>query len=155
MTAILEGIARRSQKRAPMESLARTSVTRTAGIIGDFRGKPTKRQVTVLSRDSWQAVEHQLGHVIDWRVRRANLLISGIRFSAAAVGGTLSIGQLVLEITQECDPCHRMDDQIAGLQSLLSPAFTAGVCCRVICDGTISLGDEVLFTKPQQQTRLF
>lgn len=83
------------------------------------------------------------------------MLISGITFSDADVGSTLTIGQLVLEITQECDPCHRMDDQIPGLQALLSPAFTAGVCCRVVCDGTIGLGDEVLLKKRQQQAPLF
>lgn len=154
MAIRLEGIARRPSKRAPMEVVPHSTVTRAAGILGDSRGKPSKRQVTVLSADSWRAVERQYGQEIDWRIRRANLFVSGISFSREDIGGTLTIGKTVLEITDECDPCHRMDEQVLGLQALLKPAFTGGVCCKVICDGAITVGDDVILKKPQHQPPL-
>ena len=154
MTFILKGIARRAYKRAAMESLSYSTVTQAAGVTGDSRGKPSKRQVTVLSETSWQAIEVQHGKPIDWLVRRANLLVSGILFHEDDIGSTLSIGQAVLEITKECDPCYRMDEQIQGLQDLLKPAFTAGVCCKVIHDGHINVGDKVILTRPQRQPKL-
>lgn len=154
MTLTLKGIARRNQKRAAMETLTHSSITQTAGIAGDSRGKPSKRQVTVLSADSWQVIASLYGQPIDWLIRRANLLISGIVFNQDDIGSTLTIGQAVLEITKECDPCYRMGEQVQGLQELLKPAFMAGVCCKVIHDGYIKVGDTVKLTKPQQQPKL-
>jgi MOSC domain-containing protein YiiM len=154
MTLTLKGIARRSQKRAAMESLTHSAVTQTAGVAGDSRGKPSKRQITVLSEKSWQTIAFHHGKPIDWLIRRANVLISGIEFNESDIGSTLTIGQAVLEITTECDPCYRMDEQVKGLQALLTPAFTAGVCCKVIHDGYIKVGDTVKLMKPQQQPKL-
>ena len=150
MTFILKGIARRATKRAPMEALTHITISRATGVLGDFRGKPSKRQVTILSEDSWKTVEKEHGGPLDWLIRRANLLVAGITFSRESIGNTLTIGQAVLEITKECDPCYRMDEQVDGLQQRLKPAFTAGVCCKVIRDGSVQLGDHVILSQPHQ-----
>lgn len=173
--ATLQGIAIRTYKHAPMQTLDQALVTCSSGVANDSRGKPGKRQVTLLSEASWQQVCKQLQtrHLTtdathstytgahpttsppSWLTRRANLLVSDKIFCAADIGSTVHIGQCLLEITQECDPCYKMDNQINGLQALLAPAFTAGVCCTVLNGGTIALGDTVTFISPPTQKTLF
>lgn len=134
------GIAIRARRRAPMEACDRARVTPERGVEGDFRGKPGKRQVTVLSRESWARACAELGEELPWITRRANLLVSGLEFTAAHVGSTLHFGELVLQITCETDPCERMDQARPGLRAALEPNWRGGVCCRVVAGGGITLG---------------
>ena len=60
-----------------------------------------------------------------------------------AVGARLRIGELVLEVTEECDPCLVMDRAVPGLRAALTPDWAGGVCCRVLSGGTIAVGDDV------------
>ena len=140
----LIGIARRKASRAVMEELNQVNVTCENGVEGDFRGKPGKRQVTVLSLDSWQDACDEVGETLPWTIRRANLLVEGMRFSERNVGDVISIGSLQLQITRETDPCPRMDEQFQGMTQALRPEWRGGVCCRVLSEGDIQLGDSVL-----------
>ena len=138
----LIGIARRDGKRAPMEELERARVETASGVAGDFRGRPGKRQVTVLAAPGWRAACEDLGRELPWTARRANLLVDGIPLADTA-GRRLVIGPLVLEITGELDPCSRMDEAAEGLRGALAPDWRGGVTCRVIAGGEIGLGDNV------------
>ncbi|MEJ2602877.1 MAG: MOSC domain-containing protein [Gammaproteobacteria bacterium] len=138
----LVSIARRDRKRAPMEVLDRARITGAAGVEGDFRGRPGKRQVTVLAAEDWQAACTQLGRTLPWTDRRANLLIEGIRLPHRT-GSRLVIGEAVLEITGELDPCSRMDEASEGLLAALTPDWRGGVTCRVVADGDVRVGDAV------------
>lgn len=126
-----------------MEALQEALVTPQRGVEGDFRGRPGKRQVTVMSRESWARACAELGADLPWMTRRANLLVSGIEFGPAAVGSTLQLGDLVLQITCETDPCERMDQALPGLRAALDPDWRGGVCCRVLAGGEIVIGQRV------------
>ena len=152
---MLRGIAIRPAKYAPMQPLTQAVLGRDVGVQGDSRGKPSARQVTVLSADSWQQVCERYGQPLSWLTRRANLLLAGQVFSASDVGSRLTVGPVVLLITRECDPCYRMDEQVAGLKSLLMPPFTAGVCARVLSAGVIRVGDKAILSPPPQQACLW
>ncbi len=141
--ARLEGIAWRAEARAPMQLREECEITLNAGVHSDTRGKPGPRQVTVLSMDTWQEVCAELGEDLPWTTRRANLLISGLRFCPGDVGRQIRIGEVVLEITGETTPCARMDAQREGLTGTLRPAWRGGVCCRVVHGGTIAVGAPV------------
>ena len=145
MMPTLQAIAIRKKSRAPMQEIQQVEITVEAGLVPDFRGKPGKRQVTLLSAEAWQIVCDKLQADLAWTTRRANLLIAGYSFSAADVGKILCIGEVQLLITVETAPCHRMDEQHAGLTHALTPDWRAGVCCRVIQGGTVRLGDKVHF----------
>lgn len=140
----LIGIARRKASRAAMEELEQINVSQENGVKGDFRGKPGKRQITVLSLDSWLDACKEVGERLPWTIRRANLLVEGTRFSEANVGDVIRIGTLRLQITRETDPCPRMDEQFQGMTQALMPEWRGGVCCRVLSAGDIKLGDDVL-----------
>ena len=139
----LVGIARRSAPRAVMEPIRQTALTCSKGVMGDARGKSGKRQVTVLSAQSWSEVNRELGSSLDWLERRANLLVDGVTFDATDVGRLLSVGGALLRVTCECDPCSRMDAVYPGLRATLEPSWRGGVCCQVEAEGLVSVGDTV------------
>jgi len=155
------GIAIKRAKRAPMIVLTEAVVDEEFGIIGDHRGKPGKRQVTVLFGKKWRmaCVEACGSHVeecalyIDWRARRANLFVEGIEAGEGDVGKLLHIGnEVVLEITKEITPCERMNEAHPGLEEALKPDWRGGVGCKVIRGGEIKLDDEVCL-KPKNEIR--
>jgi MOSC domain-containing protein YiiM len=139
----LVGIAIRPLKHAPMQTLPQVMVTRVAGLDGDARGKPGKRQVTVMSVGQWQEACTAIDADLIWTTRRANLLVEGLAFDSSMVGKQLIINGMRLVITGETDPCHKMDAQFKGLKQALWPDWRGGVCCTVISDGRINLGDEL------------
>lgn len=121
-------------------------VSEASGLAGDSRGRPGRRQVTVLARESWDAACDRLGHDPGWTTRRSNLLVAGVALEGA-VGAQLRIGDLLLEITEECDPCRVMDRAVPGLQEALEPGAAGGVCCCVRQGGQIAVGDEVFLER--------
>jgi MOSC domain-containing protein YiiM len=141
----VKGIAYRSKPKAPMTETKRVEITCDSGVVPDFRGKPGKRQVTLLSLQSWQDACAELGVELPWTLRRANILIDGLRFSAFDVGRIIRIGEAELQVMIETDPCPRMDAQHPGLTAALTPDWRAGVCCKVLKGGTVQVGDAVRY----------
>ena len=138
----LAGIARRNKKRSPMETLESADITLESGVSSDFRGRPGKRQVTLLAASAWQAVCDELGAEIPWTTRRSNLLIEGIELPQAS-GSVIIIGEVTLKTTIEVDPCSRMDEQVPGLTKALQTNWRGGVACEVITGGNVKVGDAV------------
>ena len=139
----LIGIAIKSKKRAPMQLLERAEITKAQGVADDFRGKPGKRQVTVLCKKSWSQACLELNKNPGWLTRRANLLVDDIELYQSK-GKMIKIGEVSLLITGETDPCSRMNEAEPGLFDVLIKNWRGGVCCKVISDGEISLNDKVL-----------
>jgi MOSC domain-containing protein YiiM len=142
---ILTAIAFRTKPKAPMLEIGQVEITRENGIVPDFRGKPGRRQVTVLSKQSWRDACDELGAELPWTFRRANLLVDGLRFCAEDVGRIIRIGDVALQVMMETDPCPRMDAQHPGLTAALAADWRAGVCCKVVSGGTVHIGDAVIF----------
>jgi hypothetical protein len=92
MTGHLLAIARKARKRAPMEELERTRISVQEGLQGDYRGKPGRRQITILFAEDWKAAVAGLDESAPWIVRRSNLLVAGVANPKIA-GGVLAIGQ--------------------------------------------------------------
>ncbi|KQT33586.1 molybdenum cofactor biosysynthesis protein [Sphingomonas sp. Leaf412] len=149
---ILLGIARHARPKAPMEVVDHAQVSPEAGIHGDFRGamrgKPYRRQVTLIERADWEAAVAETGHDLPWQERRANLLVDGVDLPQVA-GAIVRIGgEVVLEITRETDPCERMEAIAAGLRAALSPDWRGGACARVVQGGHIAVGDQIRIELP-------
>lgn len=147
MRGTLIGIARHARSKAPMELVDRVEVSLAGGIHGDFRGamrgKPYKRQVTLIERGDWEAAQAEVGHTLGWQERRSNLLVDG--FDLPQTRGVLvRIGaDVLLEITRETDPCERMEALAEGLKAALLPDWRGGACAMVRQGGWIAIGDEV------------
>lgn len=138
----LLGIARTTELRGPMEELSSASIAVEDGISGDARGRKPGRQVTVLFRDGWEEACKEVAVLLPWVTRRANLYVDGLERPQAA-GGRIVIGEVILEVTQETDPCQLMERAQAGLYRALGPDWRGGVCCRVVQGGKIAIGDAV------------
>lgn len=140
-----------------MHEVAEGLISVAAGLEGDFKGaKYPRRQITVLAQDAWEAVMEAVGHAtLPWTVRRANILVAGVRLPRA-IGGILRIGDAVLEVTGQTYPCGRMEEACPGLLSALARDWRGGVTARVLEGGAIKLGDavEVLVNPPETSVRL-
>ncbi|MDC0185651.1 MOSC domain-containing protein [Gammaproteobacteria bacterium] len=136
------GIAKRQAKRAKMEVLSQAHVNCEYGLEDDFRGKPGPRQFSILTEEGWRLACEELSQDIHWTVRRANLFIKGLDLKQS-VGNRLIIGDLILEITDELDPCIRMEEQVIGLRKALIKDWRGGVLCRVINEGMIKIDDRI------------
>ncbi len=142
--AKLIGIARKAEHEAPMETTQSARIEVETGLSGDYSGKLfKKRQVTVLTREAWEAACAELGEDLIWTTRRANLFVEGLPSLADSKGRRLRIGSALLEITEETEPCHRMDEARFGLRQALSSEWRGGVCCRVLESGDLAVGDAV------------
>lgn len=142
----LAGIARRDEKRAPMQTLQQADVSVQTGVAQDSRGKPGERTVTVISASAWREVCAELGQDIPWTTRRANLLVDDIDLPRSA-GSVIEVGEVRLQVMVEVNPCSRMDEQVAGLTAALTPAWRGGVGCTVLQGGSIAIGDPVTVTE--------
>ena len=78
--AKVEGIAYRTKPKAPMAETERVDITCESGVVPDFRGKPGKRQVTLLSLQSWQDACAELGAELPWTstAGTATLAVGGL-----------------------------------------------------------------------------
>lgn len=147
MTGQIAGIARHAFAKAPMETIDSARVTLEGGIAGDFRGamkgKPYKRQVSLIEAGDWAAAMDQVGQNIPWEQRRANLLVEGLDLPQVA-GSRLRLGAgVVLEVTVETEPCERMEALAEGLRAALTADWRGGICTMVIAPGEIAVGDEI------------
>lgn len=142
--ATLIGIATHKKSRGSISEHKTVQVSSETGLENDFRGAQDQNtQVTILSLSQWQQACHDVAADLHWTKRRANLLIEGIEFDQAMLGQKIQIGEIVLEITDETDPCSRMDELKLGLKEALTPNWRGGVRCRVLQEGVVKVGDNV------------
>ena len=144
MTSI-KAIAIKNRPRVAMQVIDNAQVTVANGILGDFRGTQQGRQITILSESAWHKACAEVGVELPWTIRRANLLVDEIEFDASYTGKTVRIGEVELLVTEETDPCSRMDEQHPGLTAALAPEWRGGICCKVTKAGSIKVGDQVEF----------
>ena len=140
-TGRLIGLARRDAPRAPMETLEAVRIGVEFGLEGDYRGR-SKRQITILAREAWDAACAELGRELPWTTRRSNLLVEQLALPQRS-GDVIAIGNIRLEVTDEVDPCSRMEEAAPGLRQALKPDWRGGIGCRVLQGGAIALGDPI------------
>lgn len=146
--ATLLGIAIKPRPRDKMLLCEQALLDTENGLIGDCCGKPGKRQITLLSLKDWQAACATLGLELTWQTRRANLLVDQLPLYQST-GSKIQLGEALLEITGETDPCERMEQAQTGLFQALLPEWRGGVTCRVLRGGAIHLGMTVELHSPR------
>ena len=135
---VVRNIYLRSEKRTPVTSVESAVADCGSGLRGDHK-KGGKRQVTILSIESWKAACDELGVDVDPSLRRANVLVEGVDLREA-IGRKLVLGEVHIDVLGETDPCDRMDEASPGLQEALKPELRGGVFGRVVQAGRINLG---------------
>jgi MOSC domain-containing protein YiiM len=143
MSGKLLAIARHDKPRGPIEELERATVSLERGVEGDFRGAKTDHQVAIVFREDWQAACREHGHDLPWTTRRANLFVEGVA-GFKRIGAQIKVGEVLLEVRGETEPCSRMDAASQGLRAALQPDWRGGVLCQVLTPGGIARGDRVV-----------
>jgi MOSC domain-containing protein YiiM len=137
----VERIWLKRMKGGPMDPQERATLVAGRGLLGNAN-QGGKRQVTILSKETWERITATLSEAPDAAVRRANLLVSGIDL-ASSRGRVLRIGGQRLRINGETRPCEQMEDAARGLQAGLAEPWGGGVFAEALDDGEIAIGDEV------------
>ncbi|MFY9802280.1 MAG: MOSC domain-containing protein [Candidatus Acidiferrales bacterium] len=123
--------------RFPMEELDEAEAVANKGFKGCIHGRSeSKRQVSLMDCETLERLGVAPGVV------KENISTRGMDFRALRPGQILRAGEeCVLEITEPCHPCSRMDEIRMGLQEELRGQ--RGWLCKVMVGGRIRRGDRI------------
>ncbi len=141
---VVRWIGLRPERRSEIEQVESASIDLDSGLIGDhFNGQPgAKRQVTLIQQEHLVAVASILGcGEIDPSLVRRNIVVSGINLQALK-DRRVRIGESILQITGNCPPCSRMEENL-GPGGYNAMRGHGGVTARVADPGEVSIGDRV------------
>ena len=133
----------RPARKAPLVSLDGVEISRENSLVGDhYSGRPGgKRQVTLIQAEDLAAIAGYLGLEVTPGDLRRNLVVAGVNLRALK-DRRFQVGEAVLEATDDCHPCSRMEE-ILGPGGYNAVRGHGGITARVIKDGQVRLGDPV------------
>jgi MOSC domain-containing protein YiiM len=141
MRGTLERIWVKRARKGVMDAAESARLLEDHGVEGNPR-HGSRRQVTIIAREAWEAMMRELGADVDPSERRANLMVSGIDLHDTR-GHVQIVGECANEIGGETRPCERKDDAHPGLREAMKPDWRGGVFGRVLVGGTVRRGDSV------------
>ncbi len=116
----------------PVETI---SVVQHKGIEGDASFGRSKRQILIISHEVIAAYGLMPGDL------RENITVNQFDLSAIPTEARLSIGDVVLEVTGDCNPCDRLEELRVGLMDEIQG--NRGILARVIEPGVINVGQTI------------
>ena len=139
----VQWIGLRPARDVPMQQVDRVEAEAGGGLAGDrYKSGSGKRGVTLIQAEHLPVIAALSGHAeVAPATLRRNLLVSGIPL-VALKGRRFRIGEVVLEGTDECDPCSRMEDAL-GPGGYNAMRGMGGLCARILEGGALRVGDAV------------
>ena len=121
--------------RQPMRPVPSADLITGVGIEGDKHAvAASHRQVLLADREALDEVGVEPGTI------KENLTVQGLHVMGLPAGSRVRLGKTaVLEITEVCEPCFRMDEIRLGLKAEL--LGRRGMVARVVNGGSIAVGD--------------
>lgn len=126
--------------RDPMKEVNDANFITGQGMEGDRHlrsdGRRSNRQVLIMDSETLSHFDLLPGQV------RENVTVAGLDFSTISAGDKVSLGgDVILEITGDCEPCARMDELRPGLKDEIDGK--RGLLAFVEKGGVVSVGAEV------------
>lgn len=120
----------------PMREFEEVFAVENKGFENCIHGRSgSTRQVLLMDHETLEEFGIAPGRV------RENITTRGIALSALPLGQRLRAGEVLLEVTKPCGPCHQMDEIRQGLQEAIRGR--RGLLCQVVQSGRIRRGDRV------------
>ncbi|CAN7427378.1 MOSC domain-containing protein [Phenylobacterium sp. LjRoot219] len=137
-------IGLRTRRRGAVREVVQAELSTESGLVGDrYDGKTGRRQVTLVAQEDLAAIASFLGRAtIAPALLRRNLVTAGINLLALKAR-RVAVGEAILEITDDCHPCSRMEEAL-GLGGYNALRGRGGLTARVITGGEIRLGDPIV-----------
>ena len=124
------------------EARPETTVRSDFGLEGDWRSRSgSPRQVTLIDEEWLQATGARLGYPVPPGATRRQVTVRGLPLRDL-VGKTLQAGDVLLAVTEPCDPCENMNRKI-GEGAREAMQGWGGVSARVVQGGTLRAGDAI------------
>jgi MOSC domain-containing protein YiiM len=124
-----------------MQSVDSAEIETAAGLVGDRYHGSKHRQLSVQSLSELADAEAKFGHPIDPLLTRRNVTIDEGEIPRTP-GHRWRVGEIELEVVRDAAPCKMLDMEI-GDGARTAMRRRAGVICRVVSGGTLTLGDPV------------
>ena len=139
----VEWIGVRPKRDVPMAPTDAVEAQAGKGLVGDrYTGGSGKRGVTLIQAEHLPAIAALSGHAsVSPVLLRRNVVVSGIPLIALK-GRRFRIGEVVLEGTDTCDPCSRMEEAL-GPGGFNAMRHMGGLCARIVEGGRFRIGDAV------------
>lgn len=139
----VDWIGLRPARDKAMREVEAVDATAGAGLAGDrYSGGSGKRGITLIQAEHLPAIAALAGHAaVAPALLRRNLVVSGIAL-VALKGNRFRIGEVLLEGTDSCDPCSRMETAL-GTGGYNAMRGMGGLCARILEGGRLRLGDRV------------
>ena len=113
------------------------------GLSGDrYASGSGKRGITLIQAEHLPVIAALAGHALTPALLRRNVVVSGIPLIALK-DRQFRIGDVVLQGTESCDPCSRMETAL-GAGGYNAMRGMGGLCARIISGGNFRLGDQVV-----------
>jgi MOSC domain-containing protein YiiM len=140
----VEWIGLRPAREVPMHTVVAADAITGKGLRGDrYASESGKRGVTLIQAEHLPVIATLAGHTdVDPAILRRNLVVSGIPL-VALKGRRFRIGNVLLEGTDDCDPCSRMEDAL-GEGGYNAMRGHGGLCARIVEGGELHVGDAVV-----------
>lgn len=111
------------------------------GIEGDAHAGKWHRQVSLLAFEKIDNFRNKGGNV-DFGAFGENLVVDGIELHKLAVGQRLTVGEILLEVTQIGKECHDKCAIYYQVGECIMPKN--GIFTRVLKGGKVKVGDECI-----------
>jgi len=120
-----------------MQLVAKATLIAGLGIEGDKHAVATSdRQVLLADLEALDEVGVEPGTI------KENLTVEGLHVMGLPAGTRVRLGEsAIVEITEVCEPCFRMDEIRMGLKDEL--VGRRGMVARVVNGGSITVGDRI------------
>jgi MOSC domain-containing protein YiiM len=127
--------------RLDMRAVESIELTTGHGIAGDRYENTRHRHVTIQSSAELAEAARVFGAPIDPGLTRRNVTVSEAPLPTVP-GSRIDVGEVTFEVVRIAAPCKLMDF-IFGDDAKVALRRRAGVVCRTVRGGTITIGDPV------------